>query len=140
MANDEKRIGAGNVHFDYIQTFMSSKIVGVAQRVECEDQYRLMKSLASGAFVLTDPMVAPPEGLVNNTNCIVYENLSSLKRLIRYYLKHESKRQAIAKRGYTLALGHQSWHRIETILFGRPLTQVGQPTKLAPQRAPRPEI
>lgn len=139
--NDEKGMEAGNVQIEYAQTLLSSKIVVVAQRDEWEDQYRLMESLASGALVLLDSMLAPPEGLVNNTNCIMYEGLVSLKKLIRYYLKNESKRKAIAKKGFKLALGrHRSWHRIESILFGRPLTLVDQPSNLAPERAPRPDL
>jgi hypothetical protein len=67
MDNAEKGTGARNVQFHYIQTLMTSKIVVFAQPDEWEDQYRLMESLASGALVLTDSMLAPPEGLVNNT-------------------------------------------------------------------------
>jgi hypothetical protein len=138
-ANDEEGMVEGNVQLEYVQKLVSSKIVVIAQRDEWEDHYRLMESLASGALVMTDQMLAAPAGLKNMTNVIIYDSPSSLKRLIRYYLKHNTKRQAIAKKGFELAAGrNRAWHRIEEVLFGRPLTHVDLPYEQLPKQ-PRPK-
>ena len=141
-ANDEEGMVEGNVQLEYVQKLVQSKIVVVAQRDEWDDHYRLMESLASGALVMTDPVIAPPAGLQNKTNIIIYENESQLKKLIRYYLKNDSKRRAIAKKGFELAAGrHRAWHRIEEILFGRPLTHVDSPyTKLEKHKRPKTKL
>jgi glycosyltransferase involved in cell wall biosynthesis len=120
---------------------LQSKIVVVAQRDEWEDHYRLYESLASGALVLTDPMLALPEGLVNGTNLLVYDTLQDLERLLTYYLKHDEERQEIAKRGFSMVMGrHRSWHRMEQILFGQPQTSVDKPYAEAPRKQERPEM
>lgn len=135
VANDEAGMLQGHIQIDYAQKLLSSKIVVVAQRDEWEDHYRLMESLASGALVMTDPMLAAPAGLKNKTNVIVYDSPENLKQLIKYYLKNDEKRRAIAKKGYQLALGrHRSWHRLEEILFGKPLTHVDKANKSPPKK------
>jgi hypothetical protein len=114
---------------DAVTTLTSAKIIVVAQSDEYEDHDdRLMEALASGALVLVDRMVAPAVGLVNATNIVYYDSLSSLDRLIRYYLvDHPSERHAIAKRGRDYALQrHRSWHVMESLLFGRPLSDGDQ--------------
>jgi hypothetical protein len=86
-------------------------------------------------------MVAGPAGLKNMSNVIIYDSPQNLKRLIRYYLKDDDKRKAIAKKGFKLALGrHRSWHRIEEILFGKPLTHVDKGFRLAPEKAAHLEV
>ena len=112
----------------------------ITQRDEWEDHYRLMESLASGALVMTDPMVALPAGLIDNVNIIVYNSTKTLKELIKYYLKPENKKQRkrIALNGYKLVMGrHRCWHRLEELLFGRPLTNVDQPDAEAPEKEKR---
>eukprot|EP00980_Cylindrotheca_fusiformis_P002999 scaffold692_cov118-Cylindrotheca_fusiformis.AAC.21 len=125
----------------YVRALLQSKIVVVTQRDEWEDHYRLYESLASGALVLTDPMLVMPHGLANGTNLLVYRNVKELKSLARYYLKHETEREAIAKRGFAMVMGrHRSWHRMEEILFGSPQTLVDQPYSEAPRKMERPEM
>jgi hypothetical protein len=125
----------------YVKALLQSKIVVVAQRDEWEDHYRLYESLASGALVLTDPMLALPEGLVNGTNLLVYETLEDLELLLTYYLKHDEERQEIAKRGFAMVMGrHRTWHRMEQILFGEPQTSVDKPYAEAPRKQERPEM
>ena len=128
---------AGQVQFDYIEEILQCKIVVITQRDEWEDHYRLMESLASGALVMTDSMVALPEGLVDKVNIVVYDSPKMLKELIKYYLKPENKnkRKKRASRGYNLVMGrHRDWHRLETLLFGRPLTYVDRPDGRAPPK------
>jgi hypothetical protein len=125
----------------YVKALLQSKIVVVAQRDEWEDHYRLYESLASGALVLTDPMLALPEGLVNGTNLLVYETLQDLEHLLTYYLEHDEERQEIAKRGFAMVMGrHRTWHRMEQILFGQPQTSVDKPYAEAPRKQERPEM
>jgi hypothetical protein len=143
VANDEEGMELGNIQSDHVQKLLSSKIVVVAQRDEWEDHYRLLESLASGAMVLADAMLAPPYGLKNKTNVVLYDSPQSLQRLIQYYLDKKNKRRrlSIAKEGYQLAMGrHRCWHRVEQILFGQPLTHVDRPYDKPPAKLEHPEI
>jgi hypothetical protein len=125
----------------YITNLLKSKIVVVAQRDEWEDHYRLMEALASGALVLTDPMLAMPEGLKNATNVVIYNSLESIPQIIKYYLENDKERHHIAKQGFELAMGrHRAWHRMEKVLFGSPQTNVDKPYASAPERRTRPEM
>ena len=126
IADDYNGMNAGNLQLHYIKTLLRCKIVVVAQRDEWADHYRLYESLASGALVFTDPMLAPPPGLKNKTNIVVYDDLKSLGESIHYFLEHKDRRRSVAKRGMELALGrYRSWHRVEELLFGSPKTHVG---------------
>jgi hypothetical protein len=119
----------------YVKALLASKIVVVASHDEWEGHWRLWESMASGALVLSEPMVAPPAGLENGTNIIVYDSAESLRQLILYYLKHDKERRKIAQRGQKLALGlHRSWHGLERVLFGKPLTRASEPFSKAPRR------
>ncbi|KAG7357427.1 glycosyl transferase group 1 protein [Nitzschia inconspicua] len=132
---DIKGYVLGNIQAKYVEKILSCKIVVVTQRDEWEDQYRLMESLASGALVMTDDMLAMPDGLIDKVNVIVYDSPTSLKTLIRYYLHpdNEAERKRIALEGYKLVMGrHRCWHRLEELVFGEPLTNAYQPYKPAP--------
>jgi hypothetical protein len=128
---DEDGIEAGVTQLEYVQQLLRSKIVVVAQRDEWEDQYGLLEAMACGAMVMTDVMLSLPSmGLVNGKHVVLYDSDKSLRELILYYLhpKHEQKRLAIAKRGWQVAMErHRSWHRIEEMIFGKPLTAVTAP-------------
>jgi len=135
--DDAKDMEAGHVQVKYLEKLLSCKIVVVTQRDEWEDHYRLMESLASGALVMTDSMMALPEGFVNGKNIVVYDSPKHLKELIRYYLKSANKaeRLEIATNGYKLAMGrHRCWHRLEEVLFGKPLTNFNKPNDPAPPK------
>jgi hypothetical protein len=122
---------------EYVAGLVSSKIVVIAQKDEWEDHYRLMESLASGALVLSDVMLAPPNGLKNRTNIVFYDSPSSLRQLLKYYTdpQQTEKSASIARKGFEYAMGrHRSWHHMEAILFGTPLTIVDKPTEAAPHR------
>lgn len=111
----------------------SSKIVVVAQADEWEDHDdRLMEALASGAMVLCDAMIAPPAGLVHNTNVVFYDDLTTLDGHLRYYLNpsNAEQRELIARNGVEYALSrHRSWHVLETLLFGKALTLLSDKKK-----------
>jgi hypothetical protein len=137
---DIKGFGSGNIQFQYVRDLLSCKIVVVTQRDEYEDHYRLMESLASGALVMTDKMLAMPAGLVDKVNVIVYDSPAELKKLVRYYLQpeNEKERRRIALEGFKLVMGrHRCWHRLEELIFGQPMTSVYKPYELAPKKEER---
>lgn len=141
VSDDEEGMEMGNIQLKFIKALLHCKIVVVAQRDEWEDHYRLYESLASGALVMSDPMLAPPEGLRNKTNIIIYDSLKSLEQLIRFHLENDSRRKSIARRGMELALGrYRSWHRVEQLFFGQPLHQVDRPFDEPPDKMTRPQI
>jgi hypothetical protein len=136
QGNDDE-LEQGTVQPEYVANLISSKIVVVAQRDEWEDHFRLMESLASGALVLTDEMLAAPHGLKNGTNVIVYRDVQSLQNMILHFAHpdNEEERKAIAQKGFNLAMGkHRSWHRMEQLLFGAARSLVYKPLSPAPSR------
>jgi hypothetical protein len=118
-----RTVGRNAANQEYVQAMLSAKIVVVTQKDDWEDHYRLMEALISGPLVLADTMLAAPHGLEHGKNVIFFSTLDELQDRAMYYLVHEQERQEIAKRGWELAMGrHRSWHRMEELLFGRPLT------------------
>ena len=137
--SDEKGMEAGNIQYEYVAQLLSCRIVVVSQRDEYEDHWRLLESMASGALVMTDVMLAAPLGLKDRVNVVVYEDRDDLKNLIRYYKRHDDERKKIAQKGYELAMGrHRCWHRVEELIFGKPLTHVDHPYDPSPPKEPRP--
>ena len=137
IRGDEDGIEKGFVQREYIEFLLKSKIVVVAQNDEWEDHYRLFESMASGALVFTDVILALPHGLRNRTNIVVYDSRSSLRRQLAYYLDPQNKeeRLTIARRGWKYVMGkHRSWHRLECLLFGMARTLANKPEDPAPTR------
>jgi hypothetical protein len=140
---EKKEMEAGHVQFKYIEELLACKIVVITQRDEWEDHYRLMESLASGALVMTDSMVALPEGFIDKVNILVYDSPKMLKYLIKHYLKpeNENERKRIASKGHKLVMGrHRCWHRLEELLFGKPLTYVDQRDLRSPPKEVPPQF
>jgi spore maturation protein CgeB len=103
--------------------------VVVTQRDDWEDHYRLFESMSCGALILHDVMIAPPKGLVHGQSIIFFKSLMDLQEQALYYLKHDQKRLAVARRGWEWSMRrHRSWHRIEELIFGRSLTDDDNPT------------
>ncbi len=121
MVGQHDRVGRRQAQQDYIMSMIQTKIIVVAQRDTYEDHFRLYEALSSGAMVMTDPMYTLP--FQNGTHLIVYTSLPNLIHLVQHYLKHDDERLAIAEAGYTIAMSrHRSWHRMEEIILGRPMT------------------
>jgi hypothetical protein len=128
------------IRIEYVQELIGTKIVVVAQRDEWEGHLRLLEALASGALVIADKALAMPNGLHDRKSIVLYDSALSLKEAIMYYLnpKNDKERLSIARRGWETAMGrHRSWHRVEEIIFGKPLTQVDRPFDLAPAKRKR---
>jgi len=124
-----------DVAIPYVESLASSRIVVVTQHDEWEGHWRLLEGMASGALVLSDAIVALPVGLVNGTNVVLYASVDNLRRLVAHYLQHDEERLRIARQGLEYALGSQrTWHQLERVLFGRPLTNARDPFADAPKK------
>lgn len=122
---ERRKVGRNTVDLNYVKALLSSKIVVVTQKDDWEDHYRLFESLSCGALVIHDRMLAPPTGLVSGENLVFFDNLTQLEQLVSYYLDHDEERERIARKGWEISMGrHRSWHRMEELVFGRPLTGV----------------
>ena len=127
----------------YVEETLNTKIIVVAQRDEYEDHYRLMESIASGAMVMTDVMLGLPAGFQDKKNIVVYDSAETLKEHLYFYLnpKNEKQRRNIAMKGWEMAMtNHRSWHRVEELLFGKPVSKSRKPDFRAPEKRKRTKI
>jgi hypothetical protein len=122
---ERRKVGRNTVDSEYVQAMVQSKIVIVTQKDDWEDHYRLLEAVVCGPLVLADRMLAPPPGFVDQRTIVFFDDLTQLQDQIVYYLSHDEERRRIARDGWELAMTrHRSWHRVEEIVFGRPLTRV----------------
>lgn len=120
-----RHVGRNQVDSGYIRALLWAKIVVVTQKDDWEDHYRLFESLSCGALILHDSMKAPPKGLVDDDSIVFFDSLEILEERVVYYMSNDDKRKSVARKGWELAMGrHRSWHRMEELVFGRPLTGV----------------
>jgi len=123
LAGNASSTGRRKVQAAYIETMLESKIVVVSQRDEWEDHYRLFEALVSGAMVMTDKMLALPQGLENGMSVVEYQSAHDLCYQLLYYMQHSEERLEIARRGREVAMRqHRAWHRMEEIVFGKILS------------------
>lgn len=117
------RQGRKKVSSAYVEAMLQSKIVVVAQRDEWEDHYRLFEAIVAGSLVFTDKMLSLPRGLKDGTSVVEYTSADDLRTKIAYYLRRPERRLQIAKAGRRVAMSrHRSWHHMEEIVFGAPVT------------------
>jgi hypothetical protein len=120
--------GRSYVSSSYIDALLTTKILVVTQRDKWEDHYRLFEAFTAGPMVMTDRMLALPEGLKNGTSIVEFGSEKELLSLVKYYVEHKAERLSIAAEGRRVAMSlHRSWHRMEFIIFGRPLTTCSLP-------------
>lgn len=120
---ERRQVGRNMVDAAYVRALLTSKIVVVTQKDDWEDHYRLFESMSCGALILHDSMIAPPKGLVDGQSIIFFRSLQDLEERALYYLMHDQERLAVARQGWEWSMRrHRSWHRIEELVFGRPLT------------------
>lgn len=126
LAGNDKKRGRNVVSPQYIDIMLQSKIVVVAQRDAWSDHYRLMEALSSGAMVMADETLVLPRGLRHAESLIIFESFADFREKLLYYLRHDDVRSSVAKRGWEIAMGyHRSWHAMESVLFGQPVTTAG---------------
>jgi len=115
--------GRKSVSPSYVEALLESKIVIVAQRDYWEDHYRLFEAMVAGAMVMTDRMLSLPPGLKDGVSVVEYASAEDLIDKLEYYLNNDSLRIEVARAGRHVAMSrHRSWHHMEEIVFGRPVT------------------
>ena len=118
-----RRIGRNTVQKEYVKAMLGSKIVIVTQKDSWEDHYRMFEALACGPLVITDYMLALPNGFENGTHLLMFHSIAELHHLVQYYLSRDTERVKIAERGYQIAMNqHRSHHRLEHLIFGAAIT------------------
>ena len=128
LAGNRGTPGRRKVNEQYLTKILKSRIVIVTQRDQWEDHYRLMEALAGGAMVVADMMLSLPKGFVDRESLVLFRSKQELLDVITYYVDHDHERRHIAQKGWEIAMGrHRSWHRMEELLFGQPLTDVDNP-------------
>lgn len=125
---ERRHVGRNMVDPRYVRAMLAAKIVVVTQKDDWEDHYRLFESMSCGALVLHDSMIAPPNGLIDGENIVFFKSLEELEERVIYYLENDQQREMLAKRGWRMTFErHRSWHRMEELIFGRPLTTTNIP-------------
>lgn len=111
--------GRNTIQDAYANALLQYKIVVICQRDRFEGHYRLMEALAGGAMVMTDPMLPLPVYLEDGDSVIVYRSIADLKAKILHYLKDDTARLDVARKGHDVAMKHhRSWQGIERIIHG----------------------
>lgn len=106
-----------NMFEDAAKHFDESKIV-LNISIKDDLNMRLFEVLSSGSFELTNYLPTLKNvGIKDGKHLVTYKNLDEMVKLVKYYLKHDRQREAIAKQGHELAMSkHTYQHRVETIL------------------------
>ena len=104
----------GSTQYNYCDITTNSKIIVTACPTAYEGDYRLMEAMTSGALVMHNKMLLPPEGLVDGEHWIIYENPVDLRNKMEYYINNigEAARIATAGRKFVLE-NHRPHHRVE---------------------------
>ena len=104
----------GTTQYKYCDISTNSKIIVTACPTNYEGDYRLMEAMTSGALVMHNKMVLPPEGLVDGEHWIIYEDAIDLRDKMDYYIKNIGEAARIADAGRRFVLeNHRPHHRVE---------------------------
>jgi hypothetical protein len=104
----------GSTQYKYAQIMSNSKIIATACPCNYEGDFRLMEAMTSGALVMHNYMLRPPQGLENGKHWIVYDNAQDLAEKICFYNRYPEKAKQIADAGKDLVIkNHRSHHRVE---------------------------
>lgn len=101
------------------EVFYQSKININIQRIYALDGLsdRVFNVLYSNGFLLADRNDAILELFDDKRELVTYGSVDEMADLIRYYLAHDSEREAIAQRGYERVMReHLFEHRVEKIM------------------------
>jgi len=128
LAGQRGTKGRKGIQEQYVELMLKSKIIVVTQRDPWEGHYRLMEGLASGAMIVADFMLSLPKGLKDRESVVLFRSEAELREVLPYYVQHDEDRLRIARKGWEVVMSrHRAWHRLEELLFGRPLTDVDNP-------------
>jgi spore maturation protein CgeB len=88
------------VHNNYIRAINQSKICIISTNVFNSPNMKFTEFTSCGSFVLSDrPADFTELGFKNEEHLVLYNGLKDLKDKIKYFLKHNKEREAIAKNG-----------------------------------------
>jgi spore maturation protein CgeB len=91
-----------------------SKIIVTACPEGWEGDYRLMEAMSSGALVIHNEMLRPPNGLMNKEHWVTYRDIPEMLERVYYYMKFPEEARAIGEAGKHYVLNnHRPHHRLE---------------------------
>jgi hypothetical protein len=109
-----------NVHLkDMANIYSQAKIVfnQSSERVPETMNMRIFEAMGCGALVMTNQVPLQDELFKNRVHLVTYKNSKDLIRKVRYFLKHPSLTQAIAKNGYVKAMQQHTYtHRAKKVI------------------------
>ena len=88
------------VHQKYIKVINQTKICIISTNVFNSPNMKFTEFTSCGSFVLSDEPADMQElGFEDGKHLVIYRDMNDLRNKIKYYLKHEKEREAIAKNG-----------------------------------------
>jgi hypothetical protein len=102
---------------DYCRLMATTKIIVTATPDGWEGDYRLMEAMSSGALVLHNRMILPPNGLVDGEHWVIYDDHVDMLEKVYYYMQYseEAKRIGLNGKRYVMQ-NHLPEHRVESWL------------------------
>jgi spore maturation protein CgeB len=117
--------GAPRLPFhEMVWVFNRSKINLNLSNASVDDTHQQIKGRnfeipGTGGFLLTGPADNLHEYYVDGKEVVVFQSHEDMADRIRYYLKHDSERKAIAKAGYERTLREHTWEKRWNHVFER---------------------
>lgn len=109
-------VGQGYLHHDFVKLFNMSKIV-VNFNAFSEMNRRIFETMACGRLLLTNDFPGRKTLFEEGEHLVVFKDLPDAVEKIKYYLKHDEEREAIAKNGQQEVYSKHTWlHRARFIL------------------------
>lgn len=98
----------------YCEIMSRSKIIVTACPEGWEGDYRLMEAMSSGALVIHNEMLRPPDGLMNKQHWVTYRDIPEMLEKVYYYMRFPEEAKAIGEAGRNYVLNHhRPHHRLE---------------------------
>jgi len=109
-------VGQGYLHHEYVNLFNMAKII-VNFNNFSELNRRVFEAMACGRLLLTGDFPGRKELFEEGKHMVVYKDLPDALEKMKYYLKHDEEREAIAKAGQEEVYSKHTWlHRARFIL------------------------
>ena len=102
---------------DYCRLMATTKIIVTATPDGWEGDYRLMEAMSSGALVLHNRMILPPNGLVDGEHWVIYDDHVDMLEKVYYYMQYPEEANKIGLNGKKYVMqNHLPKHRVESWL------------------------
>ena len=108
----------GNAPHEEMGRVYSASKIGINNSLNNDINMRIFEILSSGAMLLTSVVKGNgfSELFNDGQDLVTYKTKEELVEKIEYYLLHDSEREAIAKRGYELAISKHTYkNRLESM-------------------------